>query len=150
MAAGCGVSASATGLTSGFAAAARDAHNYMKSDLIPAIGTPRFPTVLAVSRTNVKLAQSKAASDADEGVWLLLTMVNVKSYELNGARELAATMTLPSQAVREADLEVATERDHCMSEADGWINGTLALRILTKGPCLQQARLAAAMLKGKK
>jgi hypothetical protein len=53
MAAGCGASASGTGVTSAFAKIGRDAHNYMKSDLIPGIGTARFPEVLAVSRAKV-------------------------------------------------------------------------------------------------
>ena len=147
VAAGCGVSASGTGLTAGFAEAARDAHRYMKSDLIPGIGTAQFPETLALSREKVRIAQSKVAGDADEGVWLLLTMVNVKSSESHGARELAATMRQPSRAMRDAAEEVTNERDHCLSEADGWLTGTsLHLRVLNAGPCLQQARLAAAIL----
>ena len=147
VAAGCGASASASGLTSGFAAEAKAAHDYMKSDVIPAVGTPRFPTVIAASRARVKIVQSKISGDVDEGVWLLLMMVNVKSNELNGAKELAATMTAPSRTVREALREVENERDTCMGEADGWINNTLLKQVLTKGACLAQARQAAAILK---
>ena len=151
MAAGCGVSASATGLTPGFAEAARNAHSYLKSDLIPAIGTAHFSSNLAASRAKVKIAQSKVAGNADQGVWLLLTMVNVKSDELNGARELAATMNLQSRAVREAQEDVATERDTCLSEADSWLTGTsLLVASLNARPCLQQARLALAILTKKK
>ena len=62
-------------------------------------------------------------------------------------RELAATMKMSSKAVREADLDVSNELDHCMSEAGGWINAKLHLRVLRQGPCLQLARQAAAMLK---
>ena len=147
MAAGCGVSASGTGLTPAFAKIARDAHNYMKSDLIPGIGTARFPDALAVSRAKVKIAQTKVGGDADQGVWLLLTMVNAKSYELNGAREVAEMAPESSEAVREAAQDVTNERDQCLSEADGWLTGTAAqLRTLNAGPCLQQARLAASIL----
>ena len=149
VAAGCGASTTGTGLTASFAEAARDAHSYMKSDLIPGIGSAHFSETLAVSRTKVRIAQSKMAGDVDEGVWLILTMVNVKSNEANGAREMAGLVLQPSRAVREAAEDVANEREHCMSEADGWLNGTLHLRILKAGPCLQQARLAAAILKKK-
>ena len=119
MAAGCGVSASGTGVTPGFAEAAKDAHSYMKSDLIPGIGTARFPYVYAVSRTKVRIAQSKVAGNADQGVWLLLTMVNVKSNEAQrrartGRNHAHATQ---SAAMREAALDVANERDTCLSEA---------------------------------
>ena len=147
-AAGCGVSASATGLTAGFAKAAKDAHSYMKSDLIPGIGTAHFSENLAVSRAKVKIAQSKMAGNADQGVWLLLTMVNAKSYELNGARELAEEMPQPpSPAMREAALEVASERDTCLSEVESWLSGPAVLvASLNDRPCLQQARLAAKVL----
>jgi hypothetical protein len=151
IAAGCGVSATGTGVTPGFAEAARDAHSYMKSDLIPAIGTARFPDAYAVSRTKVRLVQSKVAGNADQGVWLLLTMVNVKSNEAHGARELAETMRMDSRVVREAALDVANERDTCLSEADSWLTGTsLQLPVLNAGPCLQQARLALSVLTQKK
>jgi hypothetical protein len=147
MAVGCGVSASGTGVTAGFAKAASDAHRYMKSDLIPGIGTARFPDTLAVSRAKVKIVQSKVAGDADHGVWLLLTMVNVKSYELNGALELAGVISESSQAMREAAQDVTNERDTCLSEAGGWLSGTSShLQALNAGPCLQQARLAAKIL----
>ena len=147
MAAGCGASATATGVTPGFAKVAKDAHNYMKSDLIPGIATARFPDVLAVSRSKVKIAQSKIGGDADQGVWLLLTMVNVKSNEANGAREMADLVSPPSEAVREAADDVANERNQCLSEADGWLNGPASqLRTLKAGPCLRQARLAASIL----
>src|SRR5262245_37297830 len=150
MAAACGTSASGTGLTPGFAKIAGDAHNYMKSDLIPGIGTPRFPDALAVSRAKVKIAQSKIAGDADQGVWLLLTMVNVKSNEANGAREMPDLVPGSSQVVQEAAQDVAKERDQCLSEADGWLTGTASqVRTLSAGPCLQQARLAAKILLNK-
>jgi hypothetical protein len=151
MAAGCGVSASGTGLTAGFAEAAKDAHRYMKSDLIPGIGTARFPSAYAVSRTKVRIAQTKVAGNADQGVWLLLTMVNVKSNESNGAGELAeVTGMQQSPAVREAALDVANERDSCMSEVDSWLSGTSSLvASLNARPCLQQARLALAVLNKK-
>jgi hypothetical protein len=154
MAAGCGVSASPTGLTPGFAEAAKPAHSYMASDLIPAIGTARFPDAYAASRARVKIVQSKVASEADQGVWLLLTMVNVKSNELNGARELAETMNLSPQTVRtmrESALDVASERDTCMSEAETWLTGSgLLVGSMKERPCLQQARLALAVLSKKK
>ena len=148
MAAGCGVSASGTGLTASFAEAAKDAHSYMKSDLIPGIGTARFSSAYAVSRTKVRIAQSKVAGDADQGVWLLLTMVNVKSNEAHGARELAETMRMQqSGVVQEAALDVANERDTCLSEADGWLTGSsVHVARLNAGPCMQQARLALAVL----
>jgi hypothetical protein len=150
MAVACGSADSGTGLSAAFADAARDAHRYMTSDLIPAIGTARFPSALAVSRSKVKLAQSKVSGEADQGVWLLLTMVNVKSNESNGARELADMGRSPSRAAREAALEVANERDHCLSEADGWLSGKSALvQSLNTRPCLQQARLAASVLSKK-
>lgn len=147
-AAGCGASATDTGLTSAFAKAARDAHSYMKSDLVPGIGSPRFPDMLAVSRAKVKIAQTKISGDVDEGVWLILTMVNVKSGEAHAARDMAGLVP-PSRAVLEAANDVANERDHCMSEADGWVNGTLQLPVLNAGPCLAQAKLAMSMLKKK-
>jgi len=153
MAAGCGVSASPTGLTPGFAEAAKPAHSYMASDLIPAIGTARFPDAYAASRARVKIVQSKVASEADQGVWLLLTMVNVKSNELNGAREMAETMNLPPQTMRtmrESALEVASERDTCMSEANSWLTGPgLLVGSLKERPCLKQAKLALAVLSKK-
>lgn len=150
MAAGCGASASGTGLTPDFADAAKKAHTYQKSDLIPGIGTARFPVAYAASRARVKIVQSKVASEADQGVWLLLTMVNVKSSELNGAREMAETTRVQSRAVREADEEVETERDTCLSEADGWLSGkSMLLKSLKERPCLQQALLAAAILSKK-
>jgi len=152
MAAGCGVSASPTGLTPGFAEAAKPAHSYMASDLIPAIGTARFPDAYAASRARVKIVQSKVASEADQGVWLLLTMVNVKSGEVHANREMAAEMNLSPQTIRsmrESALEVSTERDVCLSEANNWLNGAgtpLHLRAMNEAPCLQQARLAAKTL----
>lgn len=153
MAAGCGVSASPTGLTPGFGEAAKAAHGYMASDLVPAIGTARFPDAYAASRARVKIVQSKVASEADQGVWLLLTMVNVKSSELNGARELAETVNLPSQTMRtmrESALEVASERDTCMSEANSWLTGpSVLVASLKTRPCLQQARVAMAILSKK-
>jgi hypothetical protein len=153
MAAGCGASASGTGLTPDFADAARKAHSYQKSDLIPGIGTARFPVAYAASRARVKIVQSKVASEADQGVWLLLTMVNVKSSELNGAREMAETMTLSPQTMRtmrEAQEDVATERDTCLSEADGWLSGkSMLLASLKERPCLKQAKLALAVLSKK-
>ena len=145
-----GVSARGTGVTTEFAKDARAAHAYMTSDLIPAIGTARFPTAYAASRARVKLVQSKVAGDADQGVWLLLTMVNVKSNELNGAREMAETMNLSPQTMRtmrESALEVASERDTCMSEANSWLTGSgLLVGSMKERPCLQQARLALAVL----
>jgi len=150
MAGGCGVSASPTGLTPGFAEAAKPAHSYMASDLIPAIGTARFPNAYAASRARVKIVQSKVVSEADQSVWLLLTMVNVKSNELNGARELAESMTSPSGAMQDAALEVASERDTCMAEADTWLTGPAVLIASLKSrPCLQQAKLALAILSKK-
>ena len=147
MAAACGASASGTGLTPDFEDEARKAHSYLKSDLIPGIGTERFPVVHAASRARVKIVESKVENEAERGVWLLLTMVNVKSYELNGARELAATMNLPSRAMREAAEEVETERDTCLAEADGWLSGkSLLVASLKERPCLKQARLALAIL----
>jgi hypothetical protein len=152
LAAGCGVSASATGVTADFADAARKAHGYLTSDVIPAIGTARFPLAIAASRARVKVVQSKVAGEADQGVWLLLTMVNVKSDELNASREMAETMNLSSQAMRtlrESALEVATERDTCLFEANSWLNGAatpLHLRVMNEAPCLRQAKLALAML----
>ena len=153
MAAGCGASASGTGLTPDFADAARKAHSYQKSDLIPGIGTARFPVAYAASRARVKIVQSKVASEADQGVWLLLTMVNVKSNELNGAREMAETMSLSPQtlrSMRESALEVANERDTCLSEANSWLTGSgLLVGSMKERPCLQQARLALAVLSKK-
>ena len=146
MAVACGASATGTGLTGEFAEAARDAHSYMKSDLIPAIGTARFSTVLAASRARVKLAQPKAAGEADQGVWLLMTMVNVKANESNGMKELSG-VTPPSRAAREAASDLANELDHCLSEVEGWLTGTsLHVRSMNDRPCLKQARLAAAVL----
>ena len=152
LAAGCGVSASATGVTPDFAKSARETHAYMTSDLIPAIGTARFPLAIAASRARVKIVQSKAKGDADFGVWLLLTMVNVKSGEVHANREMAAEMNLSPQTIRsmrESALEVSTERDVCLSEANNWLNGAgtpLHLRAMNEAPCLQQARLAAKTL----
>ena len=145
MAAACGASRTSTGLTQDFVEAGRAAYSYMKSDLIPAIGTARFPDVIAASRARVKLVQSKVAAQADEGVWLILTMINAKVNESNGAREMAG-LVQPSRAAREAAEDLANEQEHCMSEADGWLNGTLSLRILKTGPCLQQATRAMAVL----
>ena len=49
--------------------------------------------------------------------------------------------------MREAALEVASERDTCLSEANSWLTGTpLHVGSLNEGPCLQQARLALAVL----
>jgi len=155
LAAGCGVSASATGVTADFADVARKAHSYMTSDVIPAIGTARFPLAIAASRARVKVVQSKVAGEADQGVWLLLTMVNVKSDELNGSREMADTMNLSPQArqtMRKAAIEVTTERDTCLSEANNWLNGAgtpLHLQVMNEAPCLRQAKLALAMLSKK-
>ena len=153
LATGCGVSASATGVTPDFAKSAKEAHAYMTSDVIPGTGTARFPFVIAASCAWVTIVRSKAASEADEGVWLLLAMVNVKANELHAAREMAATMTLSPQtmrSMRESALDVETERDVCLSEANNWLNGAgtpLHLKMMSQGPCLQQARLAAKILK---
>ena len=150
--AGCGASASGTGVTAEFAEAARAAHAYMTSDLIPATGTARFPLAIAASRARVKVIQPKAASEADHGVWLLLTMVNVKSGELHASREMAATMDLSPQtlrSMRESAQDVANERDTCLAEADSWLNGAstpLHLKVMNDGPCLKQARLAESIL----
>jgi hypothetical protein len=74
-------------------------------------------------------------------------MVNVKSNEANGAREMADLVPGSSKVVQEAAQDVANERDQCLSEADGWLTGTASqLRALNAGPCLQQARLAAKIL----
>jgi len=152
MAAGCGgASTSATGLTPAFAKVAMDARRYMSSDLIPGVGTARFPVVYAASRAKVRIAESEVKSDTDQGVWLLLTMVNVKSNELNGSKEMAAEMDLSAQArrgMREAAQDVTEERFQCMSEADGWLSGKSSMvSSLKKRPCLQQAKLALAVLR---
>ena len=143
------LSTTSTGLSAGFAQAARDAHSYMKSDLVPGIGTPHFPENLAVSRAKVKIAQTKISGDVDEGLFLILTLINAKSSESHAAREMAGLVLQPSRAVREAPDDLANELDHCMSEADGWANGTLHMRILNGGPCLKQGKMAAAILKQK-
>jgi hypothetical protein len=148
IAAGCGgVSASATGLTPAFADIARDAHRYMKFDLIPAIGTGRFPMMLAASRAKIKVGQLKIASEADKDVWLILTMVNVKANESNGMTEVSGLMSLPSTAVQSAAEDVTGERDQCMAEAEGWLSGSSSkVAGLKAGPCLAMARQAAAIL----
>src|SRR5262245_41344270 len=117
---GSGASTATSRLSADVAEAARDAHNYMKSDLVPGIGTARFADAIAASRAKVRIAQSKVSADADKGVWLVLMMVNVKSNESNGASELARTVSVaPSRAAREAAQDLANELDHCMSEAEG-------------------------------
>jgi hypothetical protein len=147
MASGCGVAASETGLTPAFADIARDAHRYMKSDLIPAIGHARFPMTLAASRAKVKIGQLKIASEADKDVWLILTMVNVKSNESNAMSEVSELMNLPAQNVQSAAQDVIGERDQCLSEAEGWLSGTAStVAALKAGLCLRMARQAAAVL----
>ena len=154
MAAGCGVSASGTGLTAAFTEAARDAHRYITSDLVPAIGTARFPVVLATSRAKVKILQLKAASDADNGVWLILTMINAKSNESHHTDELTGLMNqlsgdaqAASSDAQATSQDVANERDQCIAEAEGWLSGNSSkVAALKAGPCLQQARRAAAIL----
>ena len=147
IATGCGVSASATGLTPAFVQAARDAHNYLKSDLIPRIGTPGFSTTLAAARAKTKLLEAKMANDTDKGVWLILTMAIVKTREMSSMGELTAVMDGPSAEVQAATRDVAAERDQCMTEAEGWLSGSASrVAALNAGPCLQQSRRAAAIL----
>jgi hypothetical protein len=153
IAAGCGVSASATGLTPAFADIARDAHRYLKSDLVPAIGTARFPMTLAASRAKIKIGQLKVASEADKDVWLILTMVNVKSSELHnltdmgGLNEVGGVLSRQSAVVQSAAQDVTGERDQCLAEAEGWLSGTAAkVAALKTGPCLRMVRQAAAIL----
>lgn len=147
VAAGCGVSASSTGLTKDFVEEGKAALSYMQSDLIPAVGTARFADAIASSRARVKLVQSKVKNDVDKDVWLILALINVKTYELNGHKEMAGLPAMQTRTARRATEELTNERDACMSEADGWVNGTLMLRVLQSGPCLQQGRQAAAILK---
>ena len=152
LAAGCGVSASATGVTADFAEDARAAHTYMTSDLIPAIGTARFP-LASPRRAHESRSSSRkrparpTTACGSSSRWSTSSRAN---YTPN--REMAATMNLTSQTIRsmrEAALEVATERDTCLSEANNWLNGAstpLHLQVMNEGPCLQQARLALAVL----
>ena len=146
LAVGCGVSASGTGLGAEFKSAASEAYSHIKSQLIPAIGDARFAVALGTSRAKVKLLQPKATNEAEQGVWLLLTMVNVKSAESNAGIELAA-LTHKSTASVEAAREVASERTQCLTEVEGWLAGNAAkLPALKRSPCLESARMAAAML----
>lgn len=147
MALGCGVSAGSTGLTPAFADLARGAHGYIRSDLLPAIGTARFPMTLAASRARVKSLQLKVASEADKDLWLILTMINVKSSESNSVKDLSALMDRPSPAADEVAREAAAERDQCLSEADGWLSGGASkVASLKAAPCLRMVRQAAALL----
>lgn len=147
--AGCGASTTRAGLTADFAEAAKDAHNYQKSHLVPGIGGAHFSETLAASKAKVKVAEAKVANDADEGVWLILTMINVKSYEANGARELEGLVP-PSRASREAAEDLTNEREHCMNEAEGWLSGKVLPRVLNEASCLKTARLAASVVMKKK
>jgi hypothetical protein len=147
MAAGCGVSASGLGLSSEFTAAARDAHRYIESHVIPEIRNSRFPTVLTESRGKVKSLQAKATNDAERGVWLLLTMINAKANESRGAYELSLRPNWSSPSLTAASQEVQAERQQCMNEVGDWLAGNASqLAALRAAPCLQQAKQAAAIL----
>ena len=146
VAAGCGVSASGTGLTPAFADVARDAHRYMTEHMLTAIGTERFPTALAESRSRVRALKSKVSNDTDKGLWLVLTMINVKSGEAGQMHEMRGYLDR-SPAVQAAARDVISERDACLAEARGWLSGTASkVPGLKAAPCLQSARQAAAML----
>lgn len=142
---GCGVSASSTGLTPAFADLARSANGYIKSDLIPAIGSARFPMALAASRARVKSIQLKVASEADKGLWLILTMINVKSSESHNMKEELEVR--PSRVAQSADDDLTAERDQCVFEAQEWLTApeSRVARLKTQ-PCLRQALQAAALL----
>ena len=145
LAVGCGVSASGMGLNPEFAKEARVAYRYLESHVIPEIPNARFAQVLAESRAKVKGAQSKVSNNAERGVWLLLTMVNVKANETRGIEELSRTT--PSAASQSAWREVVAERTQCMTELHGWLSGDESkLPALERSPCLQTARQAAAVL----
>ena len=99
VAAGCGVSASTTGLTPAFAEAAGDAHRYMTEHLLAAMGTSQFPRALAESRARVKTVRSKVSNDADKNLWLVLAMINVKSNEARSMYDLRNYMDRAPQVV---------------------------------------------------
>ena len=147
VAAGCGVSASTTGLTPAFAEAAGDAHRYMTEHLLAAMGTSQFPRALAESRARVKTVRSKVSNDADKNLWLVLAMINVKSNEARSMYDLRNYMDRAPQVVQAASREVIGERDACLAEAQGWLSGTASkVPALKAAPCLQGARQAAAIL----
>ena len=147
LAAGCGVSASGTGLGAEFVNAAKDAHSHISSQLVPHIGEGRFPVTLGVSRAKVKLLQHKVTNDAEKGVWLLLTMSNALAAQSHSMDELAGLSRASSAATAEAAQDVVTERTQCITEAAGWLSGNAAkLPALKAGPCLARAKQAAAIL----
>jgi hypothetical protein len=143
---GCGESTTKTGLTPEFAEIAGSAQAYIKSDLLPAIGTARFPTMVATSRARVKSAEAKIGNDADKGLWLILMMINVKSNESNSMQE--ELLVRPNRAARSAMDDLNNEREHCVSEADQWLSAPpkFVVARLNDLPCVKLARQAAAML----
>ena len=133
MAVGCGVSTTATGLGAEFAAAARDAHRFIDSQLIPQIGSPDFPSSLAASRAKFKLLQPQVTNEAERHVSYLLSMANALAGQSHQVLELAS-------AKRELAQELAMERTQCMTEVAGWLGGDASdLPRLKAAPCLRRA-----------
>jgi hypothetical protein len=147
IAAGCMVSATGTGLTPGFAAVARDAHEYMTSELIPVGRMPQFPDAMAESRAMVEAAEARVANEADRGVWLILTMINAKANETRKIYELQTETGYRADATVEALKNVVGERTQCLGELEGWLTDDQSrVAALNRGTCLQLAKQAAANL----
>ena len=129
----CGASTTATGLGPEFAAAARDAHRFIDSQLIPQIGSPGFPSSLAASRAKFTQLQPKVTNDAERNVSYLLSMANALAGQSHQVLEL-------SPAKRELAQEIAMERTQCMTEVASWLAGDASnLPALKAAPCLRRA-----------
>ena len=145
--AGCGVSATGTGLSPAFAEAARDAREYIKTEMIPVGRMPQFPAALAEARAIVKDAETKIGNDADRGVWLVLNMINTKANETRRIYELEERTGRRAPATIEALKEVVNERTLCLTELEGWLSNDVSkVPELQRGTCLRLAKQAAAIL----
>ena len=144
--AGCALSATGTGLSPAFAEAAREAHEYIKMDMIPVGRMPQFPAALAESRAIVKDAETKIGNDADRGVWLVLNTINAKANETRKIYELEErTGRAPATVAALAD--VVNERTQCLTELEGWLSNDVSkVPELQRGTCLRLATQAAAIL----
>ncbi len=144
---GCGVSARGVGLSAEFTAAARDAHRYMESHLIPEIRNARFARVLTESRLKVKHLQETMTSEEERNVWLLLTMINAKANESRHLYELTVRDGVPVSSGMAGSSAVDLERRQCMREAGGWLAGDASqLDALKSAPCLVDTKRAVAVL----
>ena len=145
--AGCGVSATGTGLSPVFAGVARDAYEHITLDMIPVGRMPQFRAALADSRAIVKGAETKIVNDADRGVWLVLNMINAKASETRQIYELEERTRRRTPATIAALKDVVAARTQCVTELEGWLSDDVSkVAALQRGACLQSAKQSAVIL----